>query len=127
MSNSSETMLDFARRFFAAVTRGDLETVRACYAPGVVVWHNHEQVEQTAEQNLSVLGWIAQNVRDFRYEDVRCQETATGFVEQHTTCGRAPSGKEFRIPACLVVRVEGGRIVRLDEYLDSEQVKASLG
>lgn len=127
MSNLDEAaMLDFARRFFTAATNGDLETLRRMYAPEAAIWHAHDQAEQNVDQNLAVLGWIKANVRDFHYEDVRCQATATGFVEQHTTCGRGPSGAEFRIPACIVVRVVEGRITRLDEYLDSGQLSALL-
>lgn len=119
-------MLAFARRFFDAVTRGDLDTVRAIYAPDAVIWQAHLQQEQSPAENLAVLGWIKKNVKQFRYEDVRCQVTPTGFVEQHTTCGLSPSGKEFRMPACIVVRVDGEHIARLDEYLDSAQVQALL-
>lgn len=119
-------MLAFARRFFDAVAGGDLETVRSLYAPNAVIWTAQDPNERGPEENLAVLGWIKSNVRDFRYEDVRCQATPTGFVEQHTTCGRMPGGKEFRFPACLVVRVEGGRITRLEEYFDTAPLTASL-
>ena len=108
-------------RFFAAVTSGDIEAVRACYAPDAVIWHNTDGVSQSVDENLRVLGWIAQNVRDFRYEDVRCQPTPTGFVEQHITSGTSPGGTAFAIPACIVCTVVDGRITRLDEYLDSAQ------
>jgi ketosteroid isomerase-like protein len=116
--NETET-LAFARRFFAAVAGGDLATVRACYAPDAVIWTAQDPAERTADENLAVLGWVKDNVQGFHYEDVRCQVTPTGFVEQHTACGRAPTGKDFRFPACLVVRVEGGRITRLEEYFDT--------
>jgi len=60
-------------RFFAAVTSGDIDAVRACYAPDAVIWHNNDGISQSVDENLRVLGWIAQNVRAFRYEDVRCR------------------------------------------------------
>jgi ketosteroid isomerase-like protein len=118
--------LAFARRFFDAVAHGDLDAVRECYAADAVIWQAHDQSTQTREQNLATLGWIKQNVRDFRYEDAHCQATPTGFVEQHMTCGVSPSGKEFRMTACIVVRMKDGRIARLDEYLDSGQLAALL-
>jgi len=114
-------MTAFARRFFDAVSRGDLEAVRNFYAPNAAIWTAQDPTDRTPEENLAVLGWIKDNVKNFRYEDVRCQATPTGFVEQHTTCGTAPSGAAFRFAACLVVRVENGRITRLDEYFDSAQ------
>jgi len=121
----SET-LAFARSFFDAVARGDLEAVRGFYAPGAVVWTAQDPAERTPEENLAVLRWVKDNVRDFRYEDVRCQPTPTGFVEQHTTCGTAPGGREFRFAACLVVRVADGRITRLEEYFDTAPLAAAL-
>lgn len=123
--NETET-LALARRFFDAVARGDLDAVRAIYAPDAVIWTASDPAERTPGENLAVLGWVKKNVRDFRYEDVRCQVTPTGFVEQHTTCGTAPSGATFRFPACLVVRVEAGRITRLEEYFDAGPVMAAL-
>lgn len=126
-STHAVDMLAIRDRFFAAVTSGDIDAVRACYAPGAVIWHNTDGVSQSVDENLRVLRWIAQNVRDFRYEDVRCQPTPTGFVEQHMTCGASPSGKEFAIPACIVCTVVDGLVTRLDEYLDSAQTASIAG
>ena len=116
-----------ARRFFAAVTAGDLDTVRAIYAPDAVVWHNTDGSEQSVDENLRVLAWVARNVQEFRYEDVRLQATESGFVQQHVTKGAAPNGGEFAMAACIVGTVVDGRITRIDEYLDSAQVTAMLG
>ncbi|MBY0278082.1 nuclear transport factor 2 family protein [Candidatus Binatia bacterium] len=116
----------FARRFFAAVERGDLDTVRALYAPDAKIWTAQEPVERGPEENLAVLAWVKDNIKGFRYEDVRCQPTPTGFVEQHTTCGTAPGGGEFRFAACLVVRIEDGKVTRLEEYFDTAPLMAAL-
>lgn len=123
----ADEMLEFARRFFAAVTSGDVDALGLMYAPGAVIWHNNDGREQTPEQNLQVIGWIAKNVKDFRYEDVRCQPTPTGFVEQHVTRGAGPGGSEFSIPACIVCTVVEGRITRVDEYLDAAQAARIAG
>lgn len=116
----------FACRFFSAVERGDLDTVRALYAPDAKIWTAQDPADRTPEENLAVLAWVKDNIRSFRYEDVRCQPTPTGFVEQHTTCGTAPGGGEFRFAACLVVRVEDGKVTRLDEYFDTAPLMAAL-
>jgi uncharacterized protein len=117
-------MLAIRDRFFAAVTGGDIEAVCACYALDAVVWHNTDGMEQNVDANLRVLAWIAKNVKDFRYEDVRCQPTPTGFVEQHLTCGIAPGGEPFAVPTCIVCTIVDGRITRVDEYLDGAQAAA---
>jgi ketosteroid isomerase-like protein len=118
--------LDFARRFFAAVERGDLDTVRSLYAPDATIWTAQDPAERSPEENLAVLTWVKENIRNFRYEEIRCQPTPTGFVEQHVTCGTAPGGGEFRFPACLVVRLENGKVTRLDEYFDTALLMAAL-
>ncbi len=119
--------LEVAERLFAAITRADIAGVRDVYAPNCVIWHNHDSAEQNVETNLKVLGWVTKNVKDLRYEEIRRQETPTGFVQQHVLRGIAPSGTAVAIPACIVCRVENGRITRLDEYIDSAQIMALLG
>jgi uncharacterized protein len=119
-------MLAVADRLFAAVEARDIDAVRAIYAPDAVIWHNNDGLEQTVEENLRVLAWVARNVKGMRYEEVRRTATATGFIEQHVLRGTAPSGDELRVPACIVCIVEGGRITRLDEYLDSAHVAPLL-
>jgi ketosteroid isomerase-like protein len=119
--------LRIAERLFAAVAAGDLAGVRALYAPDVRVWHNVDNVAQTAEENLVTLQWVAANIRDLRYEEVRRQATADGFVQQHVLRGTVGDGVAVEIPACLVATIRDGRITRLDEYLDSRHTKVLLG
>jgi ketosteroid isomerase-like protein len=119
-------VLDLADRFIRAVEAGDLETVRAIYAPDAVIWHNHDRKETTVEENLRVLAWMANKVTGKSYEDIRRQETDTGYVQQHVLKGTAPNGRSFEVAACLVVEVRSGRIVRLDEYLDSGAIEPLL-
>ncbi len=118
------TNLELCDLFFAAISRGDIDAVRAIYAPDAVIWHNDEKAEQTPDRNLKVLGWVTRNIKDMRYEEVRRHATPTGFVEQHVLRGVAPNGAPLEIPACIVCEVREGRITRLDEYLDSAQTAA---
>jgi ketosteroid isomerase-like protein len=118
--------LEVADRFFAAIERADIDSVRAIYAPDARIWHNHDGVVQDVAANLRVLAWVTRNVAELRYEEVRRAATPDGFVQQHVLRGRAPNGKPVEVAACIVCRVENGRITRLDEYLDSAQI-AVLG
>lgn len=120
-------ILELADRFFAAIPKGDLETVRAIYAPDARIWHNNDQATQSVEQNLAVLGWVTKNIAGLRYEDVRRQATPSGFVQQHVLRGSAPNGAALEVPACILCTVSDGRITQLDEYLDSGHVAALRG
>ncbi len=119
---SEREILELADRFFAAIPKGDVGTVRAIYAPDAVIWHNDDQIPQSVEQNLRVLSWVAKNISGLRYEEIRRHVTASGFVQQHVLRGIAPNGKPLEVPACILCTVKDGRITRLDEYLDSAQV-----
>lgn len=125
MDNDAD-MREFADRFFAAVMDGDIDTVRSIYAPDAVIWHAHTNAEQPVADNLRTLDMIAKHVKDFRYEDRRCEATESGFVEQHVVRGIAPSGAAFSIPACIICTVVDGRISRLEEYFDSAAASALL-
>jgi ketosteroid isomerase-like protein len=118
--------LQVAEDFFSAIQRGDIERVRALYADDAVIWHAHTGKQQSREENLLVLTAALKAIQGFRYEEVRRLATADGFVEQHVLRGTAPSGEPLEVEACIVVRLEGGRIKRLDEYIDSKAL-APLG
>ena len=113
-----------AARFFAAIEAGDTDALRSIYSPDAVVWHNTDQVEQSLDENLVVLGWVIHNVKGWHYEDVRRTAYEGGFVQQHMGKGVAPSGLAFEMPACIVGQVEGGRVTRIEEYIDSAAVEA---
>jgi uncharacterized protein len=115
-----DQIAQLADRLIAAIQSRDVDAIRNdIYAPDVRIWHNTDEQEQTLDENVRVLKWIGRNVTDLRYEDVRRQITANGFVQQHALCGTTVGGVELRIAACLVVGVADGRIVRIDEYVDS--------
>ncbi|TDC98442.1 nuclear transport factor 2 family protein [Actinomadura sp. 7K507] len=106
-------------KFFAAIQSGDIEAVRALYAPDAVIWHNDDLIEQSVEENLKVLGGLQRAVSGLRYEIVRQAETGDGVLQQHVLHGRLPSGKDFQLHAAMYLQVRDGRIARIDEYLDS--------
>ena len=115
-----EQSLETADRLFSAIERGDVAAIRDIYAPTAKIWHNNDGLTQTVDANLAVLGWVVANILELAYTEVRRNPTPTGFVQQHVMRGRLKSsGKEFRLPACIICEVEDGRITRLDEYLDS--------
>ncbi|MEJ7583697.1 MAG: nuclear transport factor 2 family protein [Acidimicrobiales bacterium] len=118
---------ELGTRLFAAIEAGAIDVLRdEIYAPNAVIWHNLDGAEQGVDDNLRTLGRVARHVTGLRYDDVRREPTPTGFVQQHVLRGTAPGG-ELAVPACLVVTVDGDRITRIDEYLDSAAVAALRG
>jgi ketosteroid isomerase-like protein len=115
--------LDVAERFFRAIEGGDVEAIRAIYAPDARIWHNNDQREQTVDENLRVLGWVTRNLKNRRYRVTRRVAIPGGFLQQHVLEAETANGP-FAMPACIVVEVANGRISRLDEYLDSAHAEA---
>lgn len=116
--------LQVADALVSAIEAGDAEAVRSIYAEDARIWHNFDNVEQTVDENVATLGWLVSRLPERRYEVVRRERLEDGFLQQHVLRGRTRGGDEFSLPACIVCRVDGDRITRLDEYLDSRGAAA---
>ncbi len=116
-----------ASRLFDAIEAGDVEAVAACYAPDIVIWHNTDGIGQTREENLKTLAGVIRLLPERRYEQRRLEVFDGGFVQQHVLAGVRADGARVSLPAALIGQVRGGKITRLDEYLDSAQVAAFVG
>jgi ketosteroid isomerase-like protein len=114
-----QDFLAFADRFMGAIQAGDPDAVRVCYAPDARIWHNSDGVEQTVDQNLRVLGWFVRTLPDRRYRVIRREALPDGFLQQHVLEATLANGDPWAMDACVVVRMQDGLIVRLDEYIDS--------
>lgn len=117
----SNEVLAFAERFVDAIEGGDVEAVRACYAPDAKIWHNNDGLEQTVDQNIKVLNWFMRKLPDRKYRIVRREALSDGFLQQHVLEATLPDGRPFKMSACCVIRMQGGLITRLDEYIDSAE------
>lgn len=117
-------MARLAGRFFDAIETGDIEAVRAIYAPDAIIWHNTDNLDSTVDENLKVLAGFVGAIPERRYENRRLEVFPGGFVQQHLLVARRRDGKRVTLAACIVCRVDNGRIMRLDEYFDSAAVAA---
>lgn len=113
-----------AEQLFAAIEAGDVDAVAALYADDIAVWHNFDDTPQSKDANLATLGWMARRVTGLRYEIQSRVEVPGGVIQQHILRGTAPGGEALEIPACMRLYVDGGRITRIEEYLDPAQAAA---
>jgi hypothetical protein len=121
-----EALLDLLMN---SIVVGDVDTIRnECYAADATIWHNYDQINQTAEQNLKSVGWIRKLMPDLRYENTRRQPTSDGVVQQHNLRGTARNGDPVDIPACIVFHLGGTplRVQSLEEYVDTAQAAAMM-
>jgi ketosteroid isomerase-like protein len=111
-----------ADALFGAIEAGDLDAVAALYRADVEVWLNTDGIARGRDANLRTLAWVVANLTDRRYEEIRRHRTDTGLVQQHVLRATTSAGRRVAVPACMVITIDGGRITRLEEYLDSAHI-----
>ena len=116
-----EDISALSNRFLSALERGDPAEVRAFYTSDAVIWHNFDDVAQTVDENLKLLGWMSRKLPQRHFRIVRREILPDGWFQQHVLEATLPDGSPFRMLACCVVTVRDGLISRLDEYLDPAQ------
>ena len=80
---------------------------------------NFDQALQSVEDNLKTLQWIHGKLSELEYDVVRREPIPGGFYQQHVLRGKLASGTDFAMPACVIVKIEDGKIASLEEYLDT--------
>ena len=108
------------------MTSGDVEAIDRLYAEEIRVWRNIDQRELVKKQALKIITILSQ-LQGLEYRDLRIEGTDFGFVQQHILSCTGPKGDDVRVPACIVARVEGEQIVRIDEYADSAAMAPLMG
>ena len=118
MNGSTEEGLAVVARLIDAIERGDVDDVAACYTDDARIWHNFDDADQTREENLAVLAWMCRTFPERRYEILRREPIADGVLQQHVLHLATADGERHAVPACLIVGLAGGRIRRIEEYMD---------
>jgi ketosteroid isomerase-like protein len=99
-------------------------------APDAVVWHNYDQAEIPAATNMASLLALRAAFPDLRFDDLRVSHCGHLSIAQWVFTVTLPEGDVVRAPGCFVVHERDGRIVRVEEYMDSAQlapVAAAIG
>jgi ketosteroid isomerase-like protein len=116
MSNSGT--IELARRFVSALNTKDEAAIRQIYAPDAAIWHNFDGKHQTIDENLRGMYWIHKRLSGISYDVVNLVELPDGYLQEHVLRGKLPSGEDFAMPACVICKVQDGRVTSLREYLD---------
>ncbi|ROZ45635.1 nuclear transport factor 2 family protein [Rhodococcus sp. WS3] len=115
-------MLDLADKMFGALVLGNVAVLDKIYHSDVKIWHNWDDAEQSREDNLRILSGIPTRYDEFHYDNPRCTVLEDGFLRQHVI--RATIGdKTVNVPTIFRVFVDGGKVRRIEEYLDAGQLR----
>lgn len=117
---------DRVSAMFRAVEAGDIDTLRACFAPGAVIWHNYDDVAEKATDTIKMLGRLFEMTTRIEYPGQTI--TAVGNVRyvQHHFVAALRDGGEIRTPVFMRIEVDGeGLVARLEEYIDGRALGVS--
>ncbi|MEZ5736441.1 MAG: nuclear transport factor 2 family protein [Novosphingobium sp.] len=103
---------------YESLGRGDVDAAWACLTDDASIWHSfdcvaHDRAAMREQWEATVKAFPEQALAD-----VRRQPIENGFVQQHVWSVKSATGERKAWPCCIFVRIEGGRIARLDEYID---------
>jgi ketosteroid isomerase-like protein len=114
--------IELCDRFFDALEQRDYDTVEACYAPEIVIWHSHDQLYESRESNLAMLKRGMQTNPKTRYKNRRVRAFEGGFVQQHTIYVTYENGFVGEMDVCFIGYVRDGKLSRIYEYFDTGQI-----
>lgn len=106
---------------FDGIEAGDLDAVERCFADELVMWFNVTGQTSSKAQAIEALRGGYEIQRRRTYNDRQIHTFDDGFMAQYTLNVVLHDGSTATLWACVVATVHDGRIVRLDEYLDSSK------
>ncbi len=118
-ADTDAKMIALAERFIEVASSRDIEGMRSLYAPNMVMWHNTDSIELSADDHLTTYKANTAPLKSITYSNVRIMPIDGGYVQQHLITADLGGGREMKIACCVVARVANGKITRLDEYYDS--------
>jgi ketosteroid isomerase-like protein len=108
-----------ADQFFRALEMGDTTAVLSCYTENAIVWHNFDEVEMTPQQNIEQLKTFFEHFTSREYLDVQRAPLPDGrLLQQHVLRMVRRDGKSIDWPGCIILKFDGSKIARLEEYVD---------
>jgi ketosteroid isomerase-like protein len=124
-STHDRDVLNVVDRFCAALGEGDIQQAADLFTDDAVVWHNYDQVEQPPVEALAPAAALAP-LRPV-FDIVRRYVVDDGCIQQHVIRLTTPTGTKIAIPVVQRICVDGGKITRIDEYMDTAPLAALAG
>jgi uncharacterized protein len=92
--------------------------MRACFAREARIWHSFDCIALSVDQACASWSTLITAFPQRGITDVQRMAIPGGFVQRHLFSARDSQGIQRAWPTCIFATIEGGRMTRLDEYLD---------
>ena len=109
---------DPIRRFYAAFGDHDMAAMRACFTADARLWHCFDGIEQSLDEAAEAWAQLFVSTRTCGIDNIVRRDAADVVVQQHDFWMETGDGTRLAWHVCLLVRIEGERIARIDEYID---------
>lgn len=105
---------------------GDARAFAELFTEDAIIWQSHRDRDLSVRRFMKIFPVMEAWVTNRRYEDRRTDLFDHGAVTQHVLRGRRiDDGSPVQLHCCVVVRFDDdGKIVSLNEYLDSSEAAA---
>lgn len=112
--------------FFDAIEQRDIGAVAALYHDDLQFWFNATDKTSTKAEILEAMDTGNARHRRRTYNDRIVHTFASGFVMQYTLIIVQHDGTQTALFPALVALVHDGKILRIDEYIDSGKFSRPL-
>ncbi|MBA3030574.1 MAG: nuclear transport factor 2 family protein [Desulfobacteraceae bacterium] len=117
---------EFARTFISCLETGDRAGARNCYHADAEIWHNFDGVTQTVDENMALFEKLVASTKSRKYVINRLEKIEGGYLQQHILKLETPDGETTKANAIVLVTVDGGKIRRIEEYIDPKPIMKVL-
>jgi ketosteroid isomerase-like protein len=118
LSQDSE-MRDVCNRFLDAIEAQDMDAIGDLLSPDLKFWANFTNTTKGRDDMLQAISAGYALHRHRHYNDRQIRALDGGFLIQYTCAITRHDGSTSAHWAGMVADVRDGRIVRVDEYMDS--------
>jgi ketosteroid isomerase-like protein len=117
--------VDIIRRYNKAWFAQDLPGMAAFLAEDLVLWHNHIGRRFGKSEMLDFIRSALDVIARVEFRKARGVATETGVLQQHELYLEMKDGRVITdVPNCIVYTLRGGKIVGIEEYVDSAALAA---
>jgi ketosteroid isomerase-like protein len=115
-----------AQAFIDATESRDLAAMRELFHPEAKFWTNITLQDSDLESRFLRIAREFEIFATFGFTKPRIDDYGSGFVIRAGVKGSLQNGVSFEFPVCIVGDSRGGKIERLEEYLDMAPVAPIL-
>jgi ketosteroid isomerase-like protein len=116
------SVTEVADAFFRAIEQSDVNALTRFYDDELKAWHNFDGVTQTKAQNIELLATVLKHTRRIEYVVHERIVLGDRIAQRHQMNVETVSGKSFTMPVAFFLTIREGKIVRMEEYIDSAQL-----